>query len=120
MTEHAHRVGPILPRRPMLALKAVRNTRRQVGAVDKEKRAADVSGTDLQRVKGAHLGVLVRPPRGSNSDRPIIAVIAAWIIDEMVKTGAAREAELTGQRQLPIQLDSVLKPAVRNCGQDRL
>src|SRR4051812_37167313 len=110
MTEHAHCVRPILPRGPMLALKPMRNTRRQMGAVNEEKGAADISRTDLQRVKGAYLGVLVRPPRGSNSDRPIIAVIAAWIIDEMVKTGAAREAELAGQRQLPIQLDSVLKP----------
>src|SRR3954454_24496456 len=97
----------------------MRDLGRQVRSVDEDEGGTDVLWADLERVESANLRALVRPPRRSDSDGPIICVIAAGIVDEMAKSDAAGEAEVAGQGQLPIELEAVLDSSVKDSGQQR-
>ena len=81
---------------------------------------ADVLGADFERVEGADFGVLVGAPGRRDPDRPIIGEIAAGIVDEVAEADPAGQAEVGRQRILPIQLNPILKSAMRDRRQQRL
>src|SRR5690242_10857495 len=63
MAEHTHHVVAIVPRGPMLALKMMRDSGRQMRAVDENERGAHILGANFKRIESADFGVLVGPPR---------------------------------------------------------